>query len=111
MKIENEIKCPVNYIPILEGYLSKTANLGLDCEQSLFLFRCSEGSARAPASTGEDARREKRGPRPSRAWSFSLDALRRRDCSQYRSLTLVLNASQSYSVTLNNAEVQRYPKG
>ena len=47
MKIENEIKCPVNYIPILEGYLSKTANLGLDCEQSLFLFRFSEGSARA----------------------------------------------------------------
>ena len=47
VKTENEIKCPVNYIPILEGYLSKTANLGLDCEQSLFLFRFSEGCARA----------------------------------------------------------------
>ena len=32
VKIENLIKCPVNSNPILEGHLSKTANLGLDCE-------------------------------------------------------------------------------
>ena len=39
----------------------------VDCEQSLIFFIFSEGSARARTSSGEAARREKRGWQPEKA--------------------------------------------
>ena len=69
--------------------------VALDCEQFLFFFRFSKGSARAQALSVEAARREKRGrqvPLPSRAFSHARGHLRvsgvlldgrrkKRDCS------------------------------
>ena len=50
-------------IPIAAGEIENNARRDIDCEQSLFFFRCSKGSARAQARalSGEAARREKRG--------------------------------------------------
>ena len=44
-------------------YLS-LGSLCVDCEQSLFFFRFSKGSAHARALSGEAARRKKRGRQP-----------------------------------------------
>ena len=69
------------------------ATLAVACEQSLFFFRFSMGSACARALSGEAARREKRVRRASpvsrlqsRAWSFAClgrfaRRTKKRDCS------------------------------
>ena len=53
----------------------KRSHSKIDCEQSLFLFRFSEGSARAHAS-GEAARRERRGRQPWETNSFFVSTSR-----------------------------------
>ena len=45
-------------------YPSLGTGLCVDCEQSLFFFRFSKGSAHARALSGEAARRKKRGRQP-----------------------------------------------
>ena len=70
----------------------------LDCEQPLFSFRFSKGSARARerALDGEAARREKRGRQPEKKKEFLLSYLSRLTPSVTR---VVIYVSQAFSST------------
>ena len=80
----------------------------VDCEQSLFFFRFSKGSAHARAS-GEAARRAKRGrqPLPSRAISLARGHLRvsrfaRRTTEKRETARSLTNVERLYEVSLWN---------
>ena len=78
----------------------------VDCEQSLFFFRFSKGSAHARAS-GEAARRAKRGrqPLPSRAISLArghsrVSRFARRTTEKRETARSLTNVERLYEVSL-----------
>ena len=83
-------------IPITERKIENNALRDIDCEQSLFFFRFSKGSARARerwAAKPRDARREKRGRCMSRAFCWTDQEKRETACSlggTTKSMMLVL---------------------